>query len=378
MPEDLQFLKDTLSDQSTLVFERIFDLIPVPVLITRKNESGFEPSFVNKKFKDTIGYTLEEIPTVEAFLERAYPDPDYRQQVLSTWYEKVDEALLNNSEVDGFPAKVTFKSGEEQWFQVKAAIWAPEFNVTTYIDIDDIKMQKRSLERLNLLKDKMIAVISHDFRTPLITIKGLMNLLMGEKIKHEELKVLVPSIVNQLNVAFNLLDDLLVWAKNQFDNDAGKLTSFDISQVINDCISHFLHAASMKEITLNILHGNADIVTTDKELVKLTVRNILSNAIKFTHKKGEIHVSHYVSDKHLVISIKDNGVGMSEQQITSMFSKQYTFKSSGTNNEVGSGIGIILCQEALEKMNGKLTVLSEQGNGSEFIIEIPVSDVQAQ
>lgn len=369
MLKDLDTINETISEDNNL-FERVFDLIPVPVLVTQRKNGAFKHSFVNKKFVETMGYTLAEIPTPESWFVNAYPTMGYRDEVRNTWHEKTDQALLNNYEVESFRTQITTKTGEQKWFETKAALWTNQFNVITYIDIDDLKNQKRNLERLNRLKDRMIAVISHDFRSPLVSIKGLMNLLMDDKVSRDELKVLMPTVISQLNTAFNLLDDLLVWAKDQFENKQEEMLTFDAADMINECVELYKHAAQGKSIHVDVVPGSNGELFTHKELLKVAVRNILSNAIKFTHENGHILLSYYVQKQQFFVSVKDNGIGMSKHQLLSLFNTRSTSKL-GTNNELGSGIGMILCQEAIEKINGKLLAKSELGKGSEFVIEIP-------
>jgi signal transduction histidine kinase len=229
--------------------------------------------------------------------------------------------------------------------------------------------QNTELERLNLMKSKLYAVISHDFRSPLSTLKSLIDLSQAGDIESAEM----PDYLNQLSTmvdqTFIFLENLLIWSKTQMLGINILPVSFNIKEVIDENIALFEAQAKIKGIKLNMKVLNDISVFADVEMIKLIIRNLLANAIKFTGKDGSITVAAEIDSDKLIISIKDTGIGIDKNVLKKMFNENYT--SKGTASEKGSGLGLMICKEFITLNDGAIWAESEPGKGSVFFVQIP-------
>ncbi len=236
-----------------------------------------------------------------------------------------------------------------------------------------ISKQNFRLEESNQMKDKLLSIISHDLRHPLVNTKGILELVNLNLVNPEETKDLLGQLESQYLRSLTLLDNLLFWIRGQMKGEMIDKGRINLWQLMEDLIEDHKIPLQNKRITArNNVQDNLS-VFGDKEMLKIIFRNLLSNAIKFTPQEGEIEV-YSSSDKSPAIHIKDSGVGMDSETLHKVNAKQY-FTTRGTGNESGSGFGLMLCHDLIEKHNGVLTVKSEPGRGSTFTVELPPSPV---
>jgi signal transduction histidine kinase len=234
------------------------------------------------------------------------------------------------------------------------------------------EMEKRSeeLERLNQVKDKFFSIISHDLRSPINALSGLLDLLDKGAVKPEEL----PNHVSELKVRFNhtrtLLNNLLDWTLLQMDKLNLQAAKIDVSKIVDENIQ-LLSAVQTKKIRLINKIPSPAIAFADSNTTNLVIRNLMTNAIKFTNDGGEVVIASQEKDNHWIISVRDNGVGMNSDVIKILFDKTAPYTTRGTANEKGTGLGLILCKEFVEKNGGKIWVESEEGGGSTFYFTLP-------
>lgn len=234
------------------------------------------------------------------------------------------------------------------------------------------EMEKRSeeLERLNQVKDKFFSIISHDLRSPINALAGLLDLLDKGAVGQEEL----PKHVKELKARFNhtrtLLNNLLDWTLLQMDKlnlQAGKI---DIHHIVEENMQ-LLSSVQGKDIRLvNEIPRNA-IGFADSNTINLVIRNLMTNAIKFTNDGGEVKINAREKGAEWLVSVTDNGVGMNREVLKMLFDKTAPYTTRGTANEKGTGLGLILCKEFIEKNGGKIWVESEEGKGSTFYFTLP-------
>jgi signal transduction histidine kinase len=234
------------------------------------------------------------------------------------------------------------------------------------------EMEKRSeeLERLNQVKDKFFSIISHDLRSPINALAGLLDLLDKGAVSAQEL----PKHIKELKARFNhtrtLLNNLLDWTLLQMDKLNLQAAKIDIYNIVEENIQ-LLGSAQGKDIRLiNEVPRNI-IGFADSNTVNLVIRNLMTNAIKFTNDGGQVLIK--AKDKHaeLLISVTDNGVGMNTDVLKMLFDKTAPYTTRGTANEKGTGLGLILCKEFIEKNGGKIWVESTEGHGSTFFFTLP-------
>ena len=250
----------------------------------------------------------------------------------------------------------------------------------TATDISDRIMAEKSLvetdanlRKLLLNNDKLLSIIAHDLRSPFNGIIGFSNVLVEEinDLKHEEIKEYSQFINESARNTLTLLDNLLVWARTQaglISFNRERLEQTSILGVITDVLK--LNAA-IKNISLNHLSIDGIMVFADRNMLETIIRNLISNAIKFTKTGGRIDIYAVQNADYVKVSIADNGVGMSEETCKKLFLVSSNMTSKGTVGEKGSGLGLLLCKEFVDKHGGKIWAESKEGLGSTFHFTIP-------
>lgn len=242
----------------------------------------------------------------------------------------------------------------------------------------EIRAQKQVLEELNEVKDRMFSIIAHDFRSPLNTIQGVLNLLHHDALSQDELKMLLPDLTRKVDASINLLDNLLHWARAQMQGVRINPHCFSIKKVITESVVHLHQLATQKDILIQTFIDDTLYVYADLEMIRLVVRNLLSNAIKFSHQGHAVHIEvtqcEESAGQFAVIAITDFGVGIPENVLPDLLNRNgYTTK--GTAQEKGTGLGLTLCQECVKKNGGEIKVMSQIGQKTTFSFTIPLVDV---
>lgn len=238
----------------------------------------------------------------------------------------------------------------------------------------EIQSKNRMLNDLNTTKDKLFSIISHDLRSPFNTILGFQDILINNysEFSETERQRMIKIIHTSSNQIYNLLENLLNWAKIQTHNIQYNPVKIVLKELFKEAMPLYQGIAQAKRITLKHDINGELISFADLNYLKTTLRNLISNAIKFTPEGGIIQVIAKHTDEHIEISVIDSGVGMSAHQIDNFFKNSYNESKSGTNGEQGSGLGLVLCKEFIEKNKGNLSIKSSQGFGSTFTFTIPV------
>ncbi len=240
----------------------------------------------------------------------------------------------------------------------------------------NLKKQKelnKRLKEMNSTKDKFFSIISHDLKSPFNSILGFSELLNDniEEFKQDELKKITTSIYESAKSAYDLLEQLLAWTAFQSEKIEYKPESISIKVIVAENIKMVNSSAEQKQIQITDNTPDSQLVFVDQNMLNTVVRNLLTNAIKFTYRGGRIDISSTIKNHMLFLSIKDNGQGISAIKLKELFNEGALNSTKGTNNESGTGLGLILCKEFIEKNKGKLKVESEEGKGSNFIISLP-------
>jgi len=239
---------------------------------------------------------------------------------------------------------------------------------------DEIELKSEDLKRMNKTKDKFFSIIAHDLKNPFNSIKGFTELMIENNTEYNEEKRLkfLKIVRDSTNKASNLLNNLLIWANSQSGNLTYNPQKIEMVRHVMDVVSLLEIQAIKKEIDIynNIDHNIC--VEADVNMLNTILRNLISNAIKFTKPNGEIKILSSLQNQMVQITVKDNGVGMSKQDVENLFGIDVKNSNIGTANEEGSGLGLILCKDFVEKHGGKIWVNSEINQGSEFIFTIPL------
>ncbi len=233
-----------------------------------------------------------------------------------------------------------------------------------------ITQEKEEQEKINHFKDKLFSIISHDLRNPLASLKGALELLKTDFLSAQDKNHLIERLSNDLQATSYLLDNLLNWTRTQMQGLKINPTEVNLSSLIEESFSLFRLHAENKKISLQS-NIPADVyVWADMEMTKLIIRNLVHNAIKYTSFMGVVRINTFPVDNYVIIAVQDTGKGMSKEEQEKLFGIEH-FSKQGTSNEKGSGLGLLLVKDFVEKNNGTIWVESIENEGSTFSFTLP-------
>jgi len=237
----------------------------------------------------------------------------------------------------------------------------------------EIINKNSELNELNAAKDKFFSIIAHDLRNPFNAIIGLTDILLInlDDIDTNKLQKTLENIKGSSQQAHELLENLLLWARSQTGTISFRPEVVDLKAQAEESIELLSVQATRKNITILTEFSACGLISGDVNMMSTILRNLLTNALKFTPRNGEIRVGIFQHNGYCILSIKDNGIGISAAKLEQLFSIDTAHKTKGTDQEPGTGLGLILCKEFVEKHGGRIEVKSEVGKGSEFKVIIP-------
>ncbi|NML23611.1 HAMP domain-containing histidine kinase [Pseudoflavitalea sp. G-6-1-2] len=233
-----------------------------------------------------------------------------------------------------------------------------------------LELQTQELTELNQVKNKLFSVIAHDLKTPMYALRNLFLNMQRSKMSARELKELLPGISNEMNYVTSLMENLLVWSRSQMKHESVQPEVLDLQTMITETMSLLGLQADNKKIWLEATLDQPVYCYADREMLRLVLRNLLSNAIKFTPAHGTVWIGATEHSDGVEISVQDTGIGMTPDTISQLFGEIY-FSTRGTHSETGTGLGLKLCKEFLEKNGGSIRVNSNPGQGSTFSVILP-------
>ncbi|MFY0673360.1 MAG: HAMP domain-containing histidine kinase [Bacteroidia bacterium] len=235
---------------------------------------------------------------------------------------------------------------------------------------EDLKTQKIELEKSNETKKKLFAIISHDLRNPVGALKGYFDLLEEGEIGADSFSNFSHSLKQEVDKVHFTLNNLLFWAKDQMDGFSTKPIVFDISLIVHENVNLFKNIAKEKGVKIENA-VSAQEVKADIEQIRVVVRNLISNAVKYTRSNAIIRVSAKQENDNVWILVEDNGIGIDKDTLNRLFTKEPVESKYGTQGEKGTGLGLVLSKDFVEMNGGEIMVLSELGKGSTFSFSIP-------
>jgi two-component system, sensor histidine kinase and response regulator len=237
--------------------------------------------------------------------------------------------------------------------------------------LQELKAKNQELQAMNDLKSKLFQVISHDLRSPLVSLYSLLELIEMEAADLEQLKKLAQIIAFDLNNSQNLLDNLLNWARATMEGSRIYYQSLSLFHLTEGVLLQHKLPANRKNITLvNDVSVNM-VFVGDQQMVMLMLRNLVSNAIKFTEKGGVVTISAIQDEKFTEITVQDTGIGMTTEQIEQLFNITTHFTTKGTEQERGIGVGLMLCNDFVKQAGGTIDIQSIPGVGTTFSFTLP-------
>ncbi|MCX6581716.1 MAG: tetratricopeptide repeat-containing sensor histidine kinase [Candidatus Aminicenantes bacterium] len=236
-----------------------------------------------------------------------------------------------------------------------------------------LRVSEQKLKKMNTAKDKLFTIIAHDLGSPLNSLLLSAGHLKDHftSLDENDLDEFIQNIYKQTRDMADLLENLLQWAITQIGKIQHNPETVDIRLLTEEALEPIQYTAHNKKIRLSVHIGENTLAWADKHMMKAVMRNLLSNAIKYTYPGGEIKVSAADSGNYLEITVSDNGIGIAEERIGQLFKEEITESTRGTSHEKGTGLGLVLCKEFVEKNGGRIRVQSQPRQGSHFSFTLP-------
>lgn len=236
-----------------------------------------------------------------------------------------------------------------------------------------LKEQNHQLKELNASKDKFFSIIAHDLRNSFSSLLGFTRFAIGEieDFRSDELREMMRNMHESAEHLYALLENLLTWSRTQRGMLEYRPVQLDIKQIVDHAIKLFTVNAEKKQITLRSSIQEKVLVHADRDMIDTTVRNLTSNALKFTEAGGTVDISATQNNRSIEVSVADTGIGIGQEDLPKLFRIESRIKCLGTAGEEGTGLGLILCKELLEQNDGSIWVESEAGKGSVFRFKLP-------
>jgi PAS domain S-box-containing protein len=339
-------------------------------------DMDFKITYWNQGAARRYGWTAEEVlgKRMGDMVVTLFPVP----------VEEIKSALLNAGYWDGeliqYRKDCTKIIVQSRWQLHRDASNKPHSIFEINYDITErkateeaLKKSEATLREINATKDKFFSIIAHDLRNPLSAILGLLNILISDydKFDREKIEKMLVMLAEQSKLTFSLLENLLLWSRSQSGKMEINPSMFNLHGMVKENFSLLRSQSESKSQELVISVPDPCIAFADETMINTVLRNLLSNAVKFTPHRGIITVSAVEINNFIEISVIDTGIGISEKNLDNIFTIGSKISTPGTDKETGTGLGLILCKEFIEKNNGNLIVKSVPGNGSTFIFKIP-------
>lgn len=355
-------------------YQRLFDTMIMAYahhrIILDDHGSAIDYKFleINPEFERVTGAKRESL--IGKTVLEVYPQTEKK------WIDTYGQVVKTGKEM----RFVNYSVVVNKYFEVYAFSPAKGEFSTLFYDVTErelarkqIETYSRELEKLNNDKDKFFSIIAHDLKSPFNSILGFSELLL-EKVREKDFESIdqYARIIRQASqMAMDLLTNLLEWSRNQTGRMDYNPEQFDLRDVIKGVFAMFEEIAEQKSITIIEDISDDLLVFADKSMISTVIRNLISNAIKFTGKGGKVIISTRTTDEDLIVTVKDNGVGIAPERVEKLFRVDTCESTPGTNKEKGTGLGLVLCKEFVEKHDGRIWVESEEGKGSVFCFTLP-------
>jgi len=238
---------------------------------------------------------------------------------------------------------------------------------------EELKRNNAELHEINATKDKLFSIIAHDLKNPVGNIVGVTELLVSymEKRDMETADELVDLLNHQAKETLALLETLFDWARSQSGKVGFNPVLLDLTQIVENVLENLNSSALLKEIVILPPETDNVEVFADVNMLTTILRNLVTNSIKFTKAGGTIFVSARMGDNNTEITVADTGIGMDQKTQDLLFKIESNLTTNGTANEKGTGLGLIICKEFIEKHGGLIRVFSEVGKGSQIVLTLP-------
>lgn len=334
--------------------------------------------YVSESCERILGYKPEELINISVIEKMVHPED--QEKTIAGFTD-----ILENSTNGGTQYRHRHKNGG--WVYLEAfgtnQIENPLIK-SVVLNVRDISERKKAEKELkkskarlmeaNATKDRFFSIIGHDLKSPFNSILGFSEILVNRinKKDYHDIENYAKVINDSSHRAMNLLTNLLEWSRTQTGKIKFNPVHFEFADAINEVVELSNDSAQQKSIFISKKIPNDIHVVADKAMVKTILRNLISNAIKYTNPGGEIIISTHQKEKELIVIVTDNGVGIKKENIDKLFRIDFNYSSLGTNKETGTGLGLLLCKEFIEMHGGKIWAESNEVNGCTFNFTLPL------
>jgi signal transduction histidine kinase len=347
--------------------ETLLDFLPYPFLVAEFRNKLYRNVYVNRKFTEEIGYACEEMPTIKDWFKLAYPDKNYRKHVVAEWTRRSDKSREGENNSVLMKVIIHTKYGKDYWYEVKSSIFENK-QFVAFVNIHEEVLIGEELRRLSENRNRTLSILSHDIRVPLDNLLSLSRMVLNDHISKDEFTTIVKDVNDKAFKVLEFVDTTLQWTKSNFDKIEAKTETVLLSDVVDKVLGLYENQISRKNIKVKTKYSDQPF-TGDSEILTIVIRNLISNAIKFSPVNTDIHITYKTSVGSKIISVADQGQGMTKAHIESIFSNEFV-STAGTQKEKGLGVGLKLCIQLLKRMGGNLEIKSEPGQGTEMKIII--------
>jgi signal transduction histidine kinase len=354
-----------LFDIVPIARQKLFSLMDDGILVLDSDYHIIDSNFTVRKFLP-IGRSKHNKPLDLEMIEHAFP---HLLEQLQINEPTVKEYCVKN-DFETTYTEISSRLFEDD--ETKKQIFIVRFRDITTIKAEAIEteLQREKLAKLDQLKTRIFSIISHDLRGPLVNLTEVLKMLAENELSDEEFKYLTPNIKKDINYTVNLLENLLHWSRSQIAGKGEKNEFINFTTLAKGEIRRQQTAADQKGVALKLELKPSISVFADYTMLQIVLRNLISNAIKFCNMKNTVQVVAEEDEDWVIVKVIDSGVGMDGKSLERLFSNE-DFSLRGTNNERGTGLGVLICKEFMHKMNGKITVTSELGIGTQFQLWLP-------
>ena len=240
---------------------------------------------------------------------------------------------------------------------------------------EEIQSQAETLQELNLLKSKLFSVISHDLRGPMATLHAILDLLIHKHMTAEEFLTIAEKLKGSMDITQRTLENLLNWSLSQMEGMKTDRKTIDLSFTISEACKLMLEAAERKNVNIQHTLPGSLFVTADEDQILLILRNLIHNAIKFSKPYDQVHVSAKCETDFCYVTVRDTGIGMTKTEVDMVVSSKQYFSKTGTMQEKGTGLGLLLCHEFIKLNGGEIKIKSNINSGTEVVFTLPIASI---
>jgi signal transduction histidine kinase len=357
---------DSGKDALEFISELVEDNIDVPIIIADYIMPGMKGDELLKEAHDKSPETLNILLTGQANIEgvtNAINFANLYRYIAKPW-DQDDLEMTVKEAIKSFYNEREIKEKNIELAELNAGLEKK------------VEQRTKELKDLNATKDKFFSIIAHDLKNPFNALMGFSALLIEDydSFDDDEKKDLIQTMGDASENAYKLLQNLLEWSRSQTGSISWNPEIIHLDKIVTETINLLQNQAMNKNITIKgIVPANTS-VYADSNMITTVIRNLMSNALKYTPKGGEIKLFASQQNNFIEVTIEDNGIGIRKENKEKLFRIDVNFSTNGTDNETGTGLGLILCREFVEKNGGKIWVESEEGKGSKFKFTLPLTN----